>query len=423
MDKSEFLNSLSKQTGISYDEARLFYDKFIQRFLKVLKSGQNVRISGFGDFEGKMRKAKRVFDPETGLKRTIPSRVVVSFSPTKSFLEKVNIKYNNLKPVVVKAQPSIVEEKDLGEFNLTFFGLDRKQEEPVAEKVKIFKPEDGEDYFALPDAHKVIEKFEDINVNVPVSDVFQDVGTIKEDKEMYKGEIKINFGEVKMPEFNLTEEPQQPQEKKEPKKIFDDTQRFDDPRKKEEPSTPFEYDEESGKRAGFWIFLFAIFLIFVAVVVFLLNRYGYIHLWDKDKKASKVEFRQPEKVIETTPSPELKPKAETPVEEKKIQTVTPAPKPKKPVISKSFLRKSYVIQVASFQDKKMADALANNLKKKGYNVFVERAFLEWKGGSWYRVRVGFFDSIEQANEVARRLKKDAKVKEIWVSEAVKGETK
>ncbi|CUS98448.1 HU family DNA-binding protein, partial [Candidatus Kryptobacter tengchongensis] len=56
MDKNEFLNSLSKRAGISYDEAKLFYDKFIQRFVKVLKSGQSVRISGFGEFKEKARK-------------------------------------------------------------------------------------------------------------------------------------------------------------------------------------------------------------------------------------------------------------------------------------------------------------------------------------------------------------------------------
>jgi len=430
MDKNEFLNSLSKRAGISYDEAKLFYDKFIQRFVKVLKSGQSVRISGFGEFKEKARKTRRVFDPKTGFEKVIPSKIVVSFSPAKIFLEKVNIKYKNLKPVVVKVQSAIVEEKDLDEFNLTFFESGKKQEdvkiefnaveeEPVVEEFKISKLKDGEDYLYLPDESKAVERFEDIDIDVPVFDVFQNVEVSKSGKEMYKDEIKINFEEVEMPEFNLTEEPQHPQEKKEPKKVFDDTQ------KKEVPSMAFEYEEENNKRTGFWVFLFVVFLIFVGGVIFLLNQYGYIHLWGEGKKTSKVEFKQPEEVIVTTP--EIKPRVETPAvsEERKPQPVITTPKPEKPSISKPIPKvgKSYVIQVASFQDKKLADALASDLKKKGYNAFVERAFVEWKGGNWYRVRVGFFDSIEQANEMARKLKKDARVEKIWVSEAVRSITK
>ena len=63
------------------------------------------------------------------------------------------------------------------------------------------------------------------------------------------------------------------------------------------------------------------------------------------------------------------------------------------------------------------------MRSKGYNAFVERAFVEWKGGSWYRVRVGFFDSIERANEVAEKLKRDVKVEKVWISEATKGVVK
>ena len=32
----------------------------------------------------------------------------------------------------------------------------------------------------------------------------------------------------------------------------------------------------------------------------------------------------------------------------------------------------------------------------------------------------FFDSIERANEVAEKLKRDVKVEKVWISEATKG---
>ncbi|MFN3135776.1 MAG: HU family DNA-binding protein, partial [Candidatus Kryptonium sp.] len=126
MDKSEFLSLLSKRASISYEEARLFYDKFIVRFAKAIKSGQNVRISGFGEFKRKIRKGKRVFDPKTGLEKVIPSKVIVGFLPAKIFADKINIRYKNLKSVAVKVQPPVVEEKEADEFKLTFFEAERK---------------------------------------------------------------------------------------------------------------------------------------------------------------------------------------------------------------------------------------------------------------------------------------------------------
>ena len=430
MDKSEFLNLLSKRANISYDEARLFYDKFIARFAKAIKSGQNIRISGFGEFKRKIRKGKRVFDPKTGLERVIPSKVVVSFLPAKIFADKINIRYRNLKSVVVKVQPPVVEEKETDEFKLTFFEAEKKangiksgivfgEYEPIVEPIQTLKMQ-SEDYLTLPEKPISEGKVETIDIEVPIFDVFQrvDVAEVDWDKDIGELEkVKINFEEVAMPEFNLTEESKQPQEKGEVKKIFDDTQ------KKEVPAMAFEYEEEYQKRTGFWVFLLVVFLIFIGGVVFLLNQYGYIHLWGKGKEAGKVEFKQPEEVIVATP-PELKPTPETPatIEGKKPEpsvTVKP-PKVSKPVPREG---RSYIIQVASFQDKKLADAFASNLRSKGYNAFVERAFVEWKGGSWYRVRVGFFDSIERANEVAEKLKRDVKVEKVWISEATKGVVK
>jgi cell division protein FtsN len=98
-------------------------------------------------------------------------------------------------------------------------------------------------------------------------------------------------------------------------------------------------------------------------------------------------------------------------------------KPKAPEIVKPSVGKNYVIQVASFQDRKLAETFASNLRKKGYNAFVEKAFVEWKGGNWYRVRIGFFDSIEQAKKTAEKLKRTEKVEKVWVSEAPRTVTK
>ncbi len=431
MKKGEFLKLFAKRAKISYDEAELFYEKFIQRFTRALKSGQGVRIPGFGEFKVKIRSGKRVIDRKTGVEKLIPSKAFVAFSPAKIFAEKVNIKYKNLKPVIIKVSPPTVEVKESNEFNLTFFESKPKMAkaelevekgqvyEQVVEKIEISKSQD-EDYLLLPSnliaEQKSYNDDKEFSVEVPVFSVFDKTEEEPEVIEVEEPKIlegsKIKQEEDKMPEFNLTEEPKQPEKKK----------LFDDITQKEEGKTmPFEYEEESKKGAGFWIFILVVFLIFIGGVIFLLNQYGYIHLWGEGKKVSKVEFKLPEEVVVTVP-PEAKPKIETPsaVEEKKAEPIITAPKVEKPAPK---VGKNYVVQVAAFQDRKLAEAYANNLRKKGYNAFVERAFVEWKGGNWYRVRVGFFESIEQANKIANKLKREEKLERIWVSEAGRSITK
>jgi integration host factor subunit alpha len=431
MKKGEFLKLFAKRAKISYDEAELFYEKFIQRFTKALKSGQGVRISGFGEFEVKTRKGKKIIDRNTGVERLIPSKAVVAFSPAKIFTEKVNIKYKNLKPVVIKASPPTVEVKESNEFNLTFFEskprlakveleFEKSQVyKQVVEEIEISKSQD-EDYLLLPSdvttEQKIYNNDREFSFEIPVFHVFDrtkeepEVIEVKQPKIL--GESQIKQEGDKMPEFNLTEEPKQPEKKK----LYDDTLK-----KEEDKTMTFEYEEGGGKGVGFWVFILVVFLVFVGGVIFLLNQYGYIHLWGERKKVSRVEFKQPEEVVVTVP-PEARPEIKTPstVEEKKVEPTITTPKLEKPA---PRVGKSYVVQVASFQDKKLAEAYARNLKKKGYNAFVERAFVEWKGGDWYRVRIGYFDSMEQANKIANRLKKEEKLERIWVSEAVRSITK
>jgi cell division septation protein DedD len=60
-----------------------------------------------------------------------------------------------------------------------------------------------------------------------------------------------------------------------------------------------------------------------------------------------------------------------------------------------IVRKGYTIQLGSFQQKEKAYALQNKLKKYGYLVYVTPKTIENKG-IWYRVRMGNFNSPEEA---------------------------
>ncbi len=56
----------------------------------------------------------------------------------------------------------------------------------------------------------------------------------------------------------------------------------------------------------------------------------------------------------------------------------------------------YCFQVASFRTKAKAESEANSLKASGFNAFVVSVNLPELDGTWYRVRVGYFNSSEEA---------------------------
>ena len=67
-----------------------------------------------------------------------------------------------------------------------------------------------------------------------------------------------------------------------------------------------------------------------------------------------------------------------------------------------IVRKGYTIQLGSFQQKEKAYALHNKLKKQGYLVYITPKTIENKG-IWYRVRMGNFNSPEEAQKWVSKL--------------------
>ncbi len=63
----------------------------------------------------------------------------------------------------------------------------------------------------------------------------------------------------------------------------------------------------------------------------------------------------------------------------------------------------YCIQVSSWRNKSKAESEANKLKNKGHESFVTQAEIPSKGGTWYRVRVGYFNSLKEAENYRSKL--------------------
>lgn len=77
---------------------------------------------------------------------------------------------------------------------------------------------------------------------------------------------------------------------------------------------------------------------------------------------------------------------------------------KEPVITRtpgSKLR--YTLQIASYQDKQMAEEEVRKIKQQGYAAFIATSEIEGKG-TWYRVRLGSFSARQAAEKLQKELR-------------------
>lgn len=75
-------------------------------------------------------------------------------------------------------------------------------------------------------------------------------------------------------------------------------------------------------------------------------------------------------------------------------------KSKKTLHSKK--EKNYTVQVASYRNRKDAIKIVRSLRKKGFESYLTTISFAEKG-VWHRVRVGYFESIEEAKNLAKKL--------------------
>jgi DedD protein len=108
--------------------------------------------------------------------------------------------------------------------------------------------------------------------------------------------------------------------------------------------------------------------------------------------------------IEKAPEPAVKP---TPVPESRPKPATEARKPESasrtgsPAVTETG---RFVVQVGSYQDERIARIQAEKMENYGYRAWVESADIPGKG-RFYRVRVGGFETLTDAEKTAESLSK------------------
>lgn len=109
MNKSELVKSLAEKAGVTQKDAAKILDATVESIQAALASGDKVQIIGFGTFEVRDRKARKVISPATGEEIAVPATRVPAFKAGKSLKEAVVVKKE--KKAAKKAAPKKAAKK------------------------------------------------------------------------------------------------------------------------------------------------------------------------------------------------------------------------------------------------------------------------------------------------------------------------
>lgn len=90
MTKAEIVEKIYLDLGITKKEIALVVDRIFEAMRTSILSQENVKISGFGNFDVKVRGRRIGRNPKTGQEKVIEPRTVVVFRPSQLFKEEVN---------------------------------------------------------------------------------------------------------------------------------------------------------------------------------------------------------------------------------------------------------------------------------------------------------------------------------------------
>ena len=81
LTKAELADMLFEKVGLNKREAKDFVDLFFEEIRASLESGEQVKLSGFGNFELRDKNQRPGRNPKTGEEIPISARRVVTFRP------------------------------------------------------------------------------------------------------------------------------------------------------------------------------------------------------------------------------------------------------------------------------------------------------------------------------------------------------
>ncbi len=89
LTKSDIVEDLNNKIGLNKREAKELVDSVFETIKETLINGEEVKVSGFGNFQLKDKPARPGRNPRTGEDVEITARRVVTFKSGQKLKEKV----------------------------------------------------------------------------------------------------------------------------------------------------------------------------------------------------------------------------------------------------------------------------------------------------------------------------------------------
>ena len=90
MTKADIVEQIYERVGFSKKESAELVEKVFAIIKDTLQSGEKVKISGFGSFQVRHKKARRGRNPQTSEDIIIKERHVLSFHPSQLLRKSLN---------------------------------------------------------------------------------------------------------------------------------------------------------------------------------------------------------------------------------------------------------------------------------------------------------------------------------------------
>ena len=89
LTKADIADRLFEEVGLNKREAKEFVDAFFEAIKDALEGGENVKLSGFGNFQLREKNQRPGRNPKTGEEIPISARRVVTFRPGQKLRARV----------------------------------------------------------------------------------------------------------------------------------------------------------------------------------------------------------------------------------------------------------------------------------------------------------------------------------------------
>jgi len=89
LTKADIADRLFNEVGLNKREAKEFVDAYFEIIREALEVGENVKLSGFGNFQLREKNQRPGRNPKTGEEIPISARRVVTFRPGQKLRARV----------------------------------------------------------------------------------------------------------------------------------------------------------------------------------------------------------------------------------------------------------------------------------------------------------------------------------------------